>query len=113
MTPIQQLTNAVTSAAAGDVIVLEHGTYTFPDDVFMDDNRIANDSNPYCKFRLSLTAPGVTIRGEDATGRKTWTHGSAPVVIDGNGAKALQIQIQDNQTARIENIAFDYTAIVS
>ena len=106
MTPIQQLTNAVASAAGGDVIVLERGTYTFPDDVFMDDNRIANDSNPYCKFRLSLTASGVTIRGEDDSGRRTWTHGSEPVVIDGNGAKALQIQIQDNQTARIENIAF-------
>jgi hypothetical protein len=106
MTPIQQLTNAVASAAGGDIIVLERGTYTFPDDVFMDDNRLAPNNNAYCKFRLSLTAPGVTIRGEDATGRKTWTHGSEPVVICGNGAKALQIQIQDNQSARIENITF-------
>jgi len=112
MTPIQQLTNAVASAAGGDIIVLERGTYIFPDDVFMDDNRRTVDNNAYCKFRLSLTAPGVTIRGEDTSGRRTWTHGSEPVVIDGNGAKALQIQVNDNtqgtvgQSARIENITF-------
>lgn len=103
MTPIQQLTNAVASAVEGDVIELKRGTYVFPDDVYMADN---GRENSYCKFRLNVTAPGITIRGEDDSNRKTWTHESEPVVIDGNGGKAIQVQLEDNKGVRIENIAF-------
>lgn len=106
MTPIQQLTNAVATAESGDVIILQRGTYTFPDDVYMDDNTLAPDHNSYCKFRLNLTQGNVTICGEDDSSRKTWTHGDEPVVIEGNGAKALQIAIPDNESAQISNITF-------
>ena len=106
MTPIQQLTNAVTKAAAGDIVELERGVYTFPDDVYMADNTLAPSSASYCKFRLNVTKPGIVIRGEDDSNRRTWTHGDEPVVIDGNGAKAIQIQLAEKQSARVENIAF-------
>ena len=106
MTPIQQLTNAVATAQSGDVIVLERGTYTFPDDVFMADNTRATTSPSYCKIRLNVTRPNITIRGEDDTSRKTWAQGSEPVIIDGNGGKAIQLQLNANEAARIENLTF-------
>ena len=106
MTPIQQLTNAVANVQEGDTITLKRGTYVFPDDVFMADNTRTTTSPAYCRFRLNVTTPGITIRGEDASSRKTWTNGSEPVVIDGNGAKAIQIQIANNKGVRIENLTF-------
>ncbi len=106
MTPVQQLTNAVANVQEGDTITLKRGTYVFPDDVFMADNTRTPTSPAYCRFRLNVTTPGITIRGEDASSRKTWTTGSEPVVIDGNGAKAIQIQIANNKGVRIENLTF-------
>ncbi len=107
MTPVQQLTNAVAKVQDGDLILIEPGTYTFPDDVYMDDNLVSDASDgAYCKFRLSLTNGNVTIRGNVDTGRRSWTEGSEPVIIDGNGAKAIQVQIASSKSARIENIAF-------
>lgn len=114
VTTVAELTNAVARVNAGeqiggeaiDTIVLKRGTYTFPDDVFMADNTVSKDNNAYCKFRLSLEKGNVTIRGEDDSSRNGWTHESEPVVIEGNGGKALQIQIPNNQSAHIENIAF-------
>ena len=76
MTPIQQLTNAVANVQEGDTITLKRGTYVFPDDVFMADNTRTTTSPAYCRFRLNVTTPGITIRGEDASSRKTWTTGS-------------------------------------
>ena len=108
VTPIQQLTNAVAQAKAGDIITLKSGTYKFPDDVYMADNTLKPTSDDYCKIRLNFTAAqaDIVFRGEDATGRKTWTDGSEPVVIDGNGGKAMQLQFNAKAAMRIENIAF-------
>ena len=107
------LTNAVARANAGeeiggesiDTIVLKAGTYTFPDDVYMADNTLSSSAS-YCKIRLNVTVPGITIKGENDSNRTTWTHGSEPVVIDGNGGKAIQLQLNANESARIENITF-------
>ena len=106
MTPTEQLTNVVATTESGDIVILERGTYTFPDDVYMADNLRDPTSNPYCKIRLNLTKGNITFRGEDASGRETWTHGSEPVIIEGNGAKALQIAIPNAESVRIENITF-------
>lgn len=112
MTPVQQLTNAFTQAGADDIITIERGTYKFPDDVFMTDNKVAEGKSCHRKIRLSLTdeQTGVIIRGEDASGRKTWTEGAEPVVLDGNGGRILQVQFAASSTAessaRIENITF-------
>jgi len=108
------LTNAVARANAGeeiggetiDTIVLKTGTYTFPDDVYMADNTLSPSSASYCKIRINVTVPGITIKGENDSNRTTWTHGSEPVVIDGNGGKAIQLQLNANESARIENITF-------
>ena len=108
------LTNAVARANAGekiggeaiDTIVLKAGPYTFPDDVYMADNTLSPSSASYCKIRINVTVPGLTIKGENDSSRATWTHGSEPVVIDGNGGKAIQLQLNANESARIENITF-------
>ena len=111
---VAALTNAVARANAGekidgeaiDTIVLKAGTYTFPDDVFMADNTLSPSSAGYCKIRLNVTVPGLTIKGEDNSSRTTWTNGSEPVIIDGNGGKGMQLQLYTDDSARIENITF-------
>ena len=111
---VVELTNAVARANAGekidgeaiDTIVLKTGTYTFPADVYMADNTRSPSSASYCKIRLNVTVPGLTIKGEDNSSRTTWTNGSEPVIIDGNGGKGMQLQLNANESARIENITF-------
>ena len=112
MTPVQQLTNAFTQARNDDIVLIKRGTYKFPADVFMDDNKVAEGKSCHRKIRLSLTdaQAGITIRGEDVSGRKTWTEGFEPVILDGNGGRILQVQFAASSgaesSARIENITF-------
>jgi hypothetical protein len=106
MTPVEQLVNAVRTAPDNSIIVIERGTYRFPDDVYMADNTLSPTSESYCKIRLNVTQNGLIIRGEDSSSRRTWELGREPVIIDGNGGKAIQFQLEATGSARVENIAF-------
>jgi hypothetical protein len=104
--PVEQLVEAVSNAKRGTIITLEEGVYKFPDDVFMADNTLDPSSESYAKFRLNVTQMDIVLRGANTTSRKEWTRGAEPVVIDGNGAKGLQIQLPQNGSMRVENITF-------
>ena len=73
---VAELTAAVTSAAAGDTIVIKAGTYAPSADDFMDED------STNAKSFLKVSVANLTIIGEDSSSRKTWTSGSEPVVID-------------------------------
>jgi hypothetical protein len=104
--PIEQLVEAVRTAPDNSIITIERGTYRFPDDVYMADNTLSPTSESYCKIRLNVTQNGLIIRGEDSSSRRTWEFGREPVIIDGNGGKAIQFQLEATGSARVENIAF-------
>jgi hypothetical protein len=104
--PIEQLVEAVRTAPDNSIITIERGTYRFPDDVYMADNTLSPTSESYCKIRLNVTQNGLIIRGEDSSSRRTWELGREPVIIDGNGGKAIQFQLEATGSARVENIAF-------
>ena len=76
---VAALTNAVKNATAGTTIVLRASgsPYRFTDE-WMEVNGTATNL-------LAIAVDNVTIEGETATSRKTWTTGSEPVIIDGNG----------------------------
>jgi len=83
MTPAQQLVYAVTNAAAGDVVLMHSGTYTFTGGEYseIDSSSITN--------LLKVSAQNVSIVGDTGLSRKDWTDGAEPVIIDVNSKGRL------------------------
>ena len=99
---VAELTNAVARVNAGekiggeaiDTIRLKKGTYTFADEA-MSDNGL-----------ISVGAVSLTIEGEDDSPRNTWTEGSEPVIVDGNGLGRILYFPNSSKNWIVRNICF-------
>ena len=85
MTPEQQLVYAVTNAAAGDVVLIKPGKYTFSGTVYSSTETVSGKT----VTNLLDSAKRVSIIGDTDLSRKDWSDGAEPVIIDVSGRGRL------------------------
>lgn len=71
---VAELTNAVATASAGDMIVITTSLTPTASEFMLDNGSV--------KSFLNVTVANLTIMGENESSRKTWAQGSEPVIID-------------------------------
>ncbi len=96
MTPEQQLVYAVTNAAAGDVVLIKPGRYTFSGAVYSS----CSTESSKTVTNLLDSAKSITIVGDTELPRKAWNDGNEPVIIDVNGKGRLFRFRESNSSVR-------------
>ena len=86
MTPEQQLVYAVTNAAAGDVVLIKPGRYTFTGAVYSSTEQ---GTGSKIVTNLLASAKSISIIGDTDLSRRDWNDGDEPVIIDANGKGRL------------------------
>jgi len=112
---VEALTNAVKNAQDNDVIRLMKSGSPYRFSVgHMGKGGYGNVAD----FMLLIAKNNITIEGEDATSRDTWTIGSEPVVLDGEGLGGL-VSVAGQKNCTLKNLTFangfqgaNYTAAV-
>ena len=106
LSPGGQLIYAFTNAQQNDVIQLEDGTYSFAADEYMSVSEATSASaGVTCTNRLVASVKNLTLRGETATSRRSWTSRAEPVIIDGGKMRILEIPAEASGF-KVENITF-------
>ena len=106
LSPGGQLIYAFANAQQNDVIQLKDGIYSFAAGEYMSvSDATSASAGVTCTNRLVASVKNLTLRGETATSRRSWTSRAEPVVLDGGKMRILEIPAEASGF-KVENITF-------